>query len=76
MKELIQLIKERAIIDAKIRAHRVISIRQYFVMLKEEHLDKEFLHLVDEMERRLASVNYCQAEFDELLEEIEAKLDI
>ena len=69
MKQLLELLIERATVDSKIRAYRVQEVRKRLAQMSEVS-DKQDL-LVREMERRLTMVHYYHEDFDDLLEPIE-----
>ena len=68
-----QLILEKAKIDRRIRAFRVVRIHQAFVTRKEAialHRD------IDEMETLISSVFYDESKLDFILDHIEIQLDL
>lgn len=75
MREIAQLLLEKAQVESRIRAHRVVVIRQYMANLLPEHKaqiqTRAIIRLTTEMEARVSAVHYCHMEFDELLDEIE-----
>lgn len=65
------LLKEKAKIDSKIRARRIIDIR---ACIAGEKLYEPLAHLIKEMDRRLLSHYFNYEEFDDLLDLIESKI--
>ena len=73
--KIAHLVLEKAKLEAEIRALRVRTIRT--IVFKIGKLtDHNLLDLIEKVEAKLAAVVYNQAEFDDLLDQIEVKLDL
>lgn len=66
------LMIQKAQIEREITARRVKQLR----LLRKQITNKKLLEKADQVERIVSSVNYCQMELDDLLNIIEAALDL
>lgn len=76
--KIVELIKEQARLEMAIRAERVRLIRKELVARLDNSTSAD--HVADELEQKinskLALVAYCHVEFDDLLDQLEAHLDL
>jgi hypothetical protein len=73
MKQIVELLREKAEVESRIRAHRVAVIRQ---LSRGTAPNQRLQRQITDMEARITRVHYCHTEFDALLEEIEDELGL
>lgn len=73
MKEIIELLRQKAEVESRIRGHRVAVIRQIH---RGKAPNQRIHRMITDMETRISRVHFCHTEFDALLEELEDELGL